>query len=143
MKLLDTIKGILKECTDIMDVEKLATFDIEYLFLQIRTKSVGESVSATVVCPDDGETEVTVSIPLDEIKVVKDKKHKKEIKLSDDMAVTFDYPRLDTFVKLNFGDGGPSVDTVFEWQHHAWKLLLLKNRYMIVMMLQRMKRLSS
>ena len=112
-QLLDTIKGILKECTDIVDVEKLATFDIEYLFLQIRTKSVGESVSATVVCPDDGETEVTVSIPLDEIKVVKDKKHKKEIKLSDDMAVTFDYPRLDTFVKLNFGDGGPSVDTVF------------------------------
>ena len=65
------IKDIIKDCTDITDVEKLATFDIEFVFLQIRTKSVGESVDVNVVCPDDNETSVSVSIPLDEIKVKK------------------------------------------------------------------------
>ena len=113
-ELLETIKTIIKDCTDLTDIERLSTFDVEYLFLQIRTKSVGESVEASVICPDDGETEVKVSIPLDEIKVVKDKKHKKEIKLSDEIIVTLDYPRLDTFVKMNFADEGPGVDDVFE-----------------------------
>ena len=113
-ELLETIKTIIKDCTDLTDIERLSTFDVEYLFLQIRTKSVGESVEASVICPDDGETEVKISIPLDEIKVVKDKKHKKEIKLSDEIIVTLDYPRLDTFVKMNFADEGPGVDDVFE-----------------------------
>ena len=71
-ELLETIKTIIKDCTDLTDIERLSTFDVEYLFLQIRTKSVGESVEASVICPDDGETEVKISIPLDEIKVVKD-----------------------------------------------------------------------
>ena len=63
------ISEIIKECTDITDVSKLSTFDIEYVFLQIRTKSVGESVDVSITCPDDNETEVQISIPLDEIKV--------------------------------------------------------------------------
>ena len=70
-EIVTAIKDIIKECTDIQDVNKLATFDIEYLFLQIRTKSVGESVDISITCPDDDETEVAISIPLDEIKVVK------------------------------------------------------------------------
>ena len=63
--IVSAIKDIIKDCTDITDVEKLATFDIEFVFLQIRTKSVGESVDVTVTCPDDEETTVSVSIPLD------------------------------------------------------------------------------
>ena len=63
-EIVTAIKNIIKECTDIANVEKLSTFDIEYLFLQIRTKSVGENVDVTVVCPDDSETEVAVSICL-------------------------------------------------------------------------------
>jgi len=108
------ITDIIKECTDVQDVSKLATFDIEYLFLQIRTKSVGESVDISVTCPDDGETEVAVSIPLDEIKVNKTRGHKKDIKLSDEISITMDYPSLDTFIKLNFGDESNQIDQIFE-----------------------------
>ena len=101
-EIVTAIKNIIKECTDIQNVERLSTFDIEYLFLQIRTKSVGESVDVTVMCPDDGETEVAISIPLDDIKVVKTRGHKREMKLSDEIVITMGYPSLETFVKINF-----------------------------------------
>jgi len=112
--IVTAIKDIIKECTDVKDVDKLSTFDIEYLFLQIRTKSVGESVDVSITCPDDGETEVKVSIPLDEIKVVKTRGHKKDIKLSDEVAVTMGYPSLQTFVQMNFGEDTNQVDQVFD-----------------------------
>ena len=112
--LINAITDIIKECTDIKDVDKLSTFDIEFVFLQIRTKSVGESVDISVTCPDDGETEVPVSIPLDEIKVVKTRGHKKELKLSDEVVVTMGYPSLDTFVSMNFGEDENQVDQIFE-----------------------------
>lgn len=112
--IVTAIKDIIKECTDITDVEKLATFDIEFVFLQIRTKSVGETVDVSVTCPDDEETIVTVSIPLDEIKVVKTRGHKKDIKISDEVAITMGYPSLETFVSMNFSDGGGGIDQVFD-----------------------------
>ena len=95
------IKDIIKGCTDIADVDSLATFDIEFVFLQIRTRSVGESVDVSVTCPDDGETEMSISISLDDIKVQKTRGHKSEIKLSDEVIVTMGYPNLETFVKMN------------------------------------------
>ena len=70
-EIIEAIKNIITQCTDLKTVEGLATFDIEYLFLQIRTKSVGEKVDCVVTCPDDNESTVTLSIPLDEIKVKK------------------------------------------------------------------------
>ena len=112
--IVTAIKDIIKECTDVKDVDNLSTFDIEYLFLQIRTKSVGESVDIMITCPDDGETEIKVSIPLDEIKVVKTRGHKKDIKLSDEVAVTMGYPSLQTFVQMNFGEDTNQVDQVFD-----------------------------
>ena len=112
--IVTAIKDIIKECTDVKDVDNLSTFDIEYLFLQIRTKSVGESVDVSITCPDDGETEVKVAIPLDEIKVVKTRGHKKDIKLSDEVAVTMGYPSLQTFVQMNFGEDTNQVDQVFD-----------------------------
>ena len=111
--IVSAIKDIIKDCTDITDVEKLATFDIEFVFLQIRTKSVGESVDVNIVCPDDNETNVSVSIPLDEIKVKKTRGHKKDLKISDDVAITMGYPSLETFVAMNFGEGA-EVDQVFD-----------------------------
>jgi hypothetical protein len=108
------VKDIIKSCTDITDVDKLATFDIEYLFLQIRTKSVGESVEVNVTCPDDDETEVKVTIPLDEIKVVKTRGHKKDIKLSSDVAISMTYPNLESFVSMNFGESDNQVDQIFQ-----------------------------
>jgi|TARA_Y100000004_G_scaffold129430_1_gene145903 hypothetical protein len=113
-EIVTAIKNIIKECTDISNVDRLSTFDIEYLFLQIRTKSVGESVEVSVLCPDDGETEVAISIPLDEIKVVKTRGHKKEIKLSDEIVITMGYPSLDTFVKKNFTEDESEVEQMFD-----------------------------
>lgn len=112
-EIVTAIKDIITACTDIQDVEKLATFDIEYLFLQIRTKSVGESVDVSITCPDDGETDVKVSIPLSDIKVEKTRGHKPEIKLQDDLIITMGYPSLDMFVKTNFSDDD-QVTQVFE-----------------------------
>ena len=112
--IVTAIKNIIAECTDIHDIDDLPTFDIEYVFLQIRTKSVGEAVEVNVTCPDDGVTEVPVKIPLTEIKVKKDKKHKKDIKLGEDIILTMGYPSLDTFVQMNFQDEEPTVDSVFE-----------------------------
>ena len=113
-EIVTAIKNIITECTDISDVEKLSTFDIEYLFLQIRTKSVGESVDVALTCPDDNETTVPVSIPLDEIKVVKTRGHKKEIKLSDEVAISIGYPSLESFVSMNFvGEDETQIDAIF------------------------------
>ena len=108
------IKDILRACPDLKELDDLPTFDIEFLFLQIRTKSVGESVEVNILCPDDEETQVPVSIPLNEIKVHKTRGHKTDIKLSDEIIITMGYPSLDTFVKANFmGDEG-TVDQVFD-----------------------------
>jgi len=127
--LVTAIKDIIKECTDIKNVESLTTFDIEYVFLQIRTKSVGETVDVNVTCPDDGETEVSISIPLDEIKVVKSRKHKTDIKLSDDIAITMGYPSLESFVKMNFAEGEDNpVDQVFELAANCVKTIADENQ---------------
>ena len=112
--IVNAIKDIITACTDIKQVDALPTFDIEYVFLQIRTKSVGESVDVGVTCPDDNETQVEVKIPLDSIKVKKTKGHSREIKISDEILITMDYPSLDTFVKANFVNDGQDVDQIFE-----------------------------
>jgi len=115
-QLINAIKEIISACTDIKDLDRLATFDIEFLFLQIRTKSVGESVKVSLTCPDDNETTVEVEIPLDEIKVKKTRGHKTDLKISNEVTITMGYPSLDTFVTMNFvGDeNAVGVDQVFE-----------------------------
>lgn len=111
--LFEAIKTIIADCTDIDDVEALATFDIEFVFLQIRTKSVGETVSVNITCPDDNETQVEVDIPLDDIKVRKTRGHKPEIKLDENVIITMKYPSLDTFVEMNFSED-QGVEQVFK-----------------------------
>ena len=98
------IKAVLKACvlTKGIKVESLPTFDIEYLFLNIRGKSVGEEVEVTVTCPDDGVTEVDVNIPIDNIQVQKSKEHTNNIKLDDTLSMTMKYPSLDQFIETNF-----------------------------------------
>ena len=112
--IIDAIKDIIKNCTDLDSVDKLATFDIEFLFLQIRTKSVGEEVDVQITCPDDGETTVKVKIPLDSIKVKKTRGHKTSIQLTDECAIEMGYPSLDMFVTLNFTDQQIGVEEVFK-----------------------------
>tara|TARA_Y100000033_G_scaffold50524_1_gene61264 strand:+ start:3518 stop:4225 length:708 start_codon:yes stop_codon:yes gene_type:complete len=111
--LFEAIKTIIADCTDIDDVEALATFDIEFVFLQIRTKSVGETVTVNITCPDDNETQVEVDIPLDDIKVRKTRGHKPEIKLDENVIITMKYPSLDTFVEMNFSED-QGVEQVFK-----------------------------
>ena len=113
--LFEAIKTIIQDYADIANVEDLATFDIEYVFLQIRTKSVGETVNVQVTCPDDNETTVEAEIPLDDIKVKKTRGHKNEIKLDDSIIVTMKYPNLDTFVEMNIGESeDQGVEQIFK-----------------------------
>jgi len=98
------IKAVLKSCvlTKGIKVEKLPTFDIEYLFLNIRGKSVGEELEVNVICPDDGETQVPVTINLDDIQIQKNDDHDNQIKLDDNIMMELKYPSLDQFIKNNF-----------------------------------------
>ena len=98
------IKAVLRACvlTKGIKVENLPTFDIEYLFLNIRGKSVGEELDVNVICPDDEITEVPVKIYLDEIEVQNDENHSKQIKLDDTLMMEMKYPSLDQFIKSNF-----------------------------------------
>ena len=98
------IKAVLKSCvlTKGIKVEKLPTFDIEYLFLNIRGKSVGEELDVNVICPDDEKTSVSVSINLDDIEVQKNEEHDNKIKLDDNIMMELKYPSLDQFIKNNF-----------------------------------------
>ena len=98
------IKNVIKSCikTRGIKVESLPTFDIEYLFLNIRGKSVGEEIEVNIVCPDDGETYVPVKINIDDIKVAKSDNHTNKIKLDEELMMEMSYPSLDQFVKSNF-----------------------------------------
>ena len=105
MKQITTaIKSVIKGCiqTKGIKVETLPTFDIEYLFLNIRGKSVGEEVEVSVIAPDDGETEVKLTIGLDEIEVKKNEDHTKQIKLDDTLMMEMKYPSLEQFISSNF-----------------------------------------
>jgi hypothetical protein len=98
------VKDVLTKCilTKGIKVEKLATFDIEYLFLNVRGKSVGEHIEVMVTCPDDEKTQVPMSINIDDIKVQKDDDHLTDIKLDDTYTLKMKYPSLTEFIKNNF-----------------------------------------
>jgi hypothetical protein len=95
-------------------VEQLSTFDIEYLFLNIRGKSVGEDVEVMVTCPDDGVTQIPTTISLDDIKVQKGENHTRDIKLDDELILRMKYPSLNEFIKNNFSSEEISVDNTFD-----------------------------
>ena len=99
-----SIKSILKECiqTRGVKIDTLPIFDIEYLFLNVRGKSVSEALDLVVTCPDDNKTTVPVKIYIDEIKVVKSPDHNNDIKLDDKLTLRLKYPSLDEFIKSNF-----------------------------------------
>ena len=103
-QITNAIKQVLKECilTKGVKVEELPTFDIEYIFLNVRGKSVGESIDLIVTCYDDGETQVPVTVYIDEIQVQKNPDHIKDIKLDDKLVLRMKYPSLEQFIKNNF-----------------------------------------
>jgi hypothetical protein len=115
-QITNAIKDVISSCiiTRGVKVDQLSTFDIEYIFLNIRGKSVGEEVEVMITCPDDGVTQVPTFINLDEIKVQKGKNHSKDIKLDDNLVLRMKYPSIDEFIKNNFGGQEITVDNTFD-----------------------------
>ena len=103
-QITNSIKTVIKNCivTKGIKVEALPTFDIEYLFLNIRGKSVGEEIEVNVICPDDEETNVAIKIDLDSIKVQKNEEHSNKIKVDPTIMMEMKYPSLEQFIKTNF-----------------------------------------
>ena len=103
-QITNAIKAVIKACvlTKGIKVETLPTFDIEYLFLNIRGKSVGEDLDVNIICPDDEETQVTVNINLDDIQIEKSEEHTNQIKLDGNLMMEMKYPSLNEFIKNNF-----------------------------------------
>ena len=111
------IKNVIKACiqTKGIKVDTLPTFDIEYLFLNIRGKSVGEEIEVKLMCPDDNETYVPVMIPIDEIGILRNDEHTNKIQLDTSLVMEMKYPSLSEFIKNNFDFGGnATMDQSFE-----------------------------
>ncbi len=104
-QILDAITNTIKACliTNV-DMATLALFDIEYLFLQIRARSISEEIEMRVTCADDGETTVDVKFMVDDVKVNFPKGHTNIIELDNDLTIEMQYPDLDYFAKINFMD---------------------------------------
>tara|TARA_X000000368_G_scaffold376843_1_gene330116 strand:- start:27 stop:746 length:720 start_codon:yes stop_codon:yes gene_type:complete len=116
-QIANAVKDVISSCilSRGIKVEKLSTFDIEYLFLNIRGKSVGEQIEVMVTCPDDGKTQVPTSINIDSIKVQVDDNHSQDIALDDQYTLRMKYPSLDEFIKNNFSNmGDVNVDDTFD-----------------------------
>ena len=98
------IKNVIKACikTRGIKVENLPTFDIEFLFLNIRGKSVGEDIEVNLICPDDGTTQVPVTISIDDVKIQRSEEHTNKIKLDPTLMMEMKYPSLSEFIKNNF-----------------------------------------
>ena len=135
-EITNAVKDVLKKCilTRGIKIDDLPTFDIEYIFLNIRAKSIGEDIRLIVTCPDDRKTEVPVTIYVDEIEVVKPKEHTTDIVLDKDLSIRMKYPSLNQFIENNFEtEDEPQtivdktfkliadcIDTVFT-QDEAWE----------------------
>ena len=116
-QIANAVKNVITHCilTKGIKVEKLSTFEIEYLFLNIRGKSVGEDIEVMVTCPDDGKTHVPALINIDTIKVQKSDEHEKDIKLDDQYTLRMRYPSLNEFIKNNFATATEmNVDDTFD-----------------------------
>ena len=114
-QIANAVRDVIKSCvlSRGFKVDELATFDIEYLFLNIRGKSVGEEVEVLITCPDDRTTQVPATISLDEIEVNFEDDHTPDIRLDDKLVLRMRYPSMDEFVKNNFELNDVTVDDTF------------------------------
>tara|TARA_Y100000004_G_scaffold120549_1_gene135503 strand:+ start:1557 stop:2261 length:705 start_codon:yes stop_codon:yes gene_type:complete len=113
-EMIKAVKTIIKNCTNLKGkVEDLATFEIEYIFLRIRAKAVGEVSEFKLTCPDDNETQVEVAVPLEQVKVTIPDSHTNEIKLDSNVGLRMKYPSLDVFVEQNMSEE-PGLEDIFE-----------------------------
>jgi len=97
-QIINAVQEIVSSCTfDKLDIGELPMFDVEYLFLNIRAKSVGEVSKLKILCPDDAKTYAEVEIDLTKVEVQVDDGHTNKIELSDDMGMIMTYPSMKTF----------------------------------------------
>ena len=115
-EITNAVKQVIKACviTRGIKIEQLPAFDIEYLFLNIRGKSVGESIDLLVTCGDDGETEVSVNVPINDIEVITSEEHTTDIEIGDGYTVKMKYPSLSQFIENNFTDEKDTVEQSFQ-----------------------------
>lgn len=120
-EIVTAVKNTLKDCiiTRGIKVDQLPSFDLEYLFLNIRAKSVGETVELTVTCPDDEQTQVDVKLNIDDVEVVVPKNHNSEVKVDDNITIKMKYPSLQEFIENNFdfrnqNDSEETINKSFE-----------------------------
>ena len=115
-----TLKSVLKSCVISrgIDIDKLPSFELEYLFLNIRGKSIGESVELLVTCQDDNETKVPLTVKMSDIKLEVPKGHTDMIKLNNDINIKMRYPSMQQFLDNNFivsdMDGADRIDKAFD-----------------------------
>ena len=109
-------------------IDELPTFDIEYLFLNIRSRSIGESIDLVITCPDDNETKVNKQIYIDEIQVKTNKDHNPDIKLDDTYTMRLKYPSLDQFIDENFNFDEIKIIVLISFHHVLiWFLVMRKH----------------
>jgi hypothetical protein len=116
-QIAEAVKTVISNCilTKGIKVAGLATFDIEYMFLNIRGKSVGENIDVLITCPDDNVTQIPTSIDIDDIQVTYNDEHSRDIKLDDTLTLRMKYPSMQEFIKNNFSQiSSVSVDDTFE-----------------------------
>ena len=115
-QITDAVIQILDSCimTRGVKIESLATFDIEYIFLNVRSKSVGETIKVNIICPDDEKTSVEIPIDLDSIKIKKDKSHTDIVKLDDNLSMKLKYPSMKQFIESNFEAGKETISNTME-----------------------------
>lgn len=113
-QMINAVQTILKNCINTkLKIEDLSVFDIEYLFLNIRAKSVGEEIELNVTCPDDGETVVPITLNVEDIKVEKSDEHQRIIELTNTVSIVMKYPSMEMFVQNNF-TGNMKAEDVFD-----------------------------
>ena len=106
------LKQVVNNCTfEKIDVAKLPLFDLEYIFLRIRAKSVGEVAKLSILCEDDGETYVPIEIDLETIEVDFQEDHNTKIEITDDIGLIMSYP---TFEYLDFNVEGSDINKLFD-----------------------------
>ena len=112
----DAIIQIIGNCIQTkIDLDSLSTFDVEYIFLNVRAKSVGEILEFSITCPDDGETQAEVEINIDDIQVVKDKGHTDTIDLENGYFVKMKYPTMKYIMEKKPDDKKSLIDSTFEY----------------------------
>lgn len=115
-QIINSIKEVVSNCilTRGIKVEQLSSFDFEYLFLNIRGRSVGEDVEVLITCPDDGVTQVPITINLDDIGVNVDPRHSRDIKLDSNLTLRMKYPSIEDFIKENFVGEDVGITETFD-----------------------------